>query len=60
MALENMKKILCPVCNKTLLMAKDGTIEIKCSKNTSRKGCGTIIRFEITDESVKHTIIDRE
>lgn len=57
MVIVKMKTIVCPCCGKTLLKAENGTIEIKCTKNAARKGCGKIIKFEITDKSVKHTII---
>lgn len=58
MAIKKTRVITCPYCGKTLMKAKYGEIEIKCSKNnTARKGCGRVIKFEITDKSVKHTVI---
>lgn len=57
---KSMRTIKCPYCGKTLFRAENGIIEIKCVRNktkTSRRGCGKTIKFEITDESVEHTII---
>jgi phage FluMu protein Com len=52
-----MKNIKCPYCGKPLLKAEIGIVEIKCPRKGNRKGCGKTFRFEITDKSVKHTII---
>jgi len=52
-----IKDIRCPYCDKLLLKVEAGTLEIKCSKQDARRGCGRTIKFEITDESVKHTVI---
>lgn len=47
-------KLKCPQCGATLLQAKTADIQIKCYR------CKTVINFEISGKSVKHTVENRE
>lgn len=45
-----MRKVLCPKCGRVLFHSDRGVVEIKCPR------CKYITKFEIGEESVKHTV----